>query len=98
MGSTTLPDLRGEFIRGWDHGRGVDAGRAILASQNDQNKAHSHGYIRSNGNGGEVAIAEDNNFTGRGPRNESDSLLNSSGGSEARPRNVSMMYLMRVLP
>lgn len=28
-GSTTftLPDLRGEFIRGWDHGRGVDAGR-----------------------------------------------------------------------
>ncbi|XJK25600.1 tail fiber protein [Escherichia coli] len=23
-----LPDLRGEFIRGWDDGRGVDAGRA----------------------------------------------------------------------
>ncbi|SLM63443.1 Phage tail fiber protein [Dickeya aquatica] len=22
-----LPDLRGEFIRGWDDGRGVDAGR-----------------------------------------------------------------------
>ncbi|EJD6660434.1 tail fiber protein, partial [Enterobacter cloacae] len=29
-----LPDLRGEFIRGWDDGRGVDAGRAILTSQN----------------------------------------------------------------
>jgi len=28
-GSTTfnLPDLRGEFVRGWDDGRGVDAGR-----------------------------------------------------------------------
>ncbi|CAK0708690.1 phage tail protein [Escherichia coli] len=25
-----LPDLRGEFIRGWDDGRGVDAGRALL--------------------------------------------------------------------
>lgn len=22
-----LPDLRGEFVRGWDHGRGVDTGR-----------------------------------------------------------------------
>src|SRR5699024_1394314 len=28
--SGTLPDLRGEFIRGWDDGRGVDAGRSIL--------------------------------------------------------------------
>ncbi|MBE2895563.1 hypothetical protein HPC38_01565 [Pasteurellaceae bacterium HPA106] len=28
-----LPDLRGEFIRGWDNGRGVDSGRSILSSQ-----------------------------------------------------------------
>lgn len=34
-GSTTfkLPDLRGEFIRGWDHDRGIDAGRAIGSNQ-----------------------------------------------------------------
>ncbi|KHN53165.1 hypothetical protein OI70_18410 [Dickeya fangzhongdai] len=31
--SGVLPDLRGEFIRGWDDGRGVDAGRAILSAQ-----------------------------------------------------------------
>ncbi|WPD74300.1 phage tail protein [Dickeya fangzhongdai] len=31
--SGLLPDLRGEFIRGWDDGRGVDAGRAILSAQ-----------------------------------------------------------------
>ncbi|WP_439258309.1 tail fiber protein [Lonepinella sp. BR2271] len=30
-----LPDLRGEFIRGWDNGRGVDSGRALLSSQGD---------------------------------------------------------------
>ena len=30
-----LPDLRGEFIRGWDDGRGVDSGRTILNSQGD---------------------------------------------------------------
>jgi len=36
-GSTTfnLPDLRGEFVRGWDNGRGVDSGRNIGTSQAD---------------------------------------------------------------
>lgn len=28
-----LPDLRGEFIRGWDDGRGVDGGRGLLTFQ-----------------------------------------------------------------
>ncbi|MEE9357456.1 phage tail protein [Candidatus Vondammii sp. HM_W22] len=34
-GSTTfnLPDLRGEFIRGWDNSRGIDSGRALRSSQ-----------------------------------------------------------------
>lgn len=31
----SLPDLRGEFLRGWDDGRGVDSGRALLSSQGD---------------------------------------------------------------
>ncbi|POY55668.1 phage tail protein [Pectobacterium versatile] len=30
-----LPDLRGEFVRGWDDGRGVDAGRGLLSVQGD---------------------------------------------------------------
>ncbi|MEI7408134.1 phage tail protein [Pectobacterium aroidearum] len=30
-----LPDLRGEFVRGWDDGRGADAGRALLSAQGD---------------------------------------------------------------
>ena len=36
-GSTTfnLPDLRGEFMRGWDDGRGIDSGRAIGSAQGD---------------------------------------------------------------
>lgn len=33
--SLKLPDLRGEFIRGWDDGRGVDASRTLLSSQAD---------------------------------------------------------------
>ncbi|MBN3160078.1 phage tail protein [Pectobacterium brasiliense] len=30
-----LPDLRGEFIRGWDDSRGVDIGRTLLSTQGD---------------------------------------------------------------
>ena len=43
-GSTTfnIPDLRGEFIRGWDDGRGLDSGRTLGSTQADQNLAHTH--------------------------------------------------------
>jgi len=34
-GNFRLPESRGEFLRGWDHGRGVDAGRAIGSMQLD---------------------------------------------------------------
>ena len=40
-GSTTfnVPDLRGEFIRGWDDGRGVDSGRTFGTAQADEFRA-----------------------------------------------------------
>ncbi|EHK0932220.1 phage tail protein [Escherichia coli] len=43
-----LPDLRGEFIRGWDDGRGIDPGRILLASQGHamQNVTGSIGNIQ----------------------------------------------------
>ena len=37
-----LPDLRGEFVRGWDDGKGTDSGRSIRSTQADQNKQHNH--------------------------------------------------------
>ena len=43
-GSSTfnIPDLRGEFVRGFDNGRGVDSGRSIATIQGDDNKGHNH--------------------------------------------------------
>ena len=38
-----LPDLRGEFIRGWDDGRGVDSGRTLLTNQEPAVISHNHG-------------------------------------------------------
>ena len=37
-----MPDLRGEFIRGWDDGRGIDAVRALLSLQNGGVESHTH--------------------------------------------------------
>lgn len=36
--SGVLPDLRGEFIRGWDDGRKVDNGRGLLSLQGDASR------------------------------------------------------------
>jgi microcystin-dependent protein len=43
-GSTTftLPDMRGEFPRGWDDGRGVDSGRVFGSAQTDAMQGHRH--------------------------------------------------------
>ncbi|CAI8865430.1 phage tail protein [Pseudomonas zeae] len=44
-GNFRLPESRGEFLRGWDHGRGVDAGRGIGTNQAEAFAAHNHRYF-----------------------------------------------------
>lgn len=45
-GSTTfgLPELRGEFVRGWDNGRGVDSNRGLGVWQDSQFQSHTHTF------------------------------------------------------
>jgi microcystin-dependent protein len=44
-GNFRLPESRGEFLRGWDHGRGVDAGRGVGTTQAEAFAAHNHRYF-----------------------------------------------------
>ncbi|EOZ9974885.1 phage tail protein, partial [Escherichia coli] len=99
-----LPDLRGEFIRGWDDGRGVDSGRTILSVQGDALQDHGHKAIRLRfigADGGNVAIPDGGaEFTG-----DSDLINKISGrafnggvprvSGETRPRNIAFNYIVR---
>jgi len=91
-GSTTfnLPDLRGEFIRGWDNGKGTDSGRTLGSFQTDELKSHSH-YISGFGNGSDLNGGP---FADGGARPASYSST-STGGTETRPRNIAMMYCIK---
>ncbi|HBQ4163904.1 TPA: tail fiber protein [Escherichia coli] len=95
-----LPDLRGEFIRGWDDGRGVDSGRALLSTQTDEFKSHSHYFERTwaqtgfDTTGGYYLLAAD--VSGSVNQQRSDST-NSVGGRESRPRNIAFNYIVRAV-
>lgn len=56
--SGIVPDARGDFIRAWDNGRGVDPGRALLSQQSDLIKTHRHvsSYLGSAGMYTEIPI------------------------------------------
>tara|TARA_R100000329_G_scaffold72834_1_gene63368 strand:- start:891 stop:1748 length:858 start_codon:yes stop_codon:yes gene_type:complete len=93
-GSSTfnLPDLRGEFIRGWDNSRGVDSGRSLGSTQDEAFKAHTHTYIdqQNDANGGyRWWKGGDNDCVAANKETA------STGGSETRPRNVALMYVIK---
>lgn len=94
-GTTTfnLPELRGEFLRGLDGGRGVDSGRALGSAQGDLVKDHKHAFdvATCNGTGpynNRLAEAQDGSgsFT-----SENIGQSVTSGGLENRPRNVALL-------
>lgn len=91
-GATTfnVPDLRGEFIRGVDDGRGVDSGRVFGSAQTDGLKSHTHTttHVGSVGAGSDYLAWT----TGDGgePLNP-NRFSGSTGGAETRPRNVALL-------
>jgi len=129
-GSSTfnLPDLRGEFVRGFDHGRGVDNNRSINDPQGSQFGRHNHnvsasstssvsdpghqhsmsvGFFNSLSSGGALAFRDagtsnriNSASTGISVSTSTSISQSNRGGasnsSETRPRNVAMMYIIKV--
>jgi len=93
-GTTTynLPDLRGEFVRGWDNGRGVDTGRAIGSSQSDLFKAHTHTVSEGSLTAGSGNLTSGDDYTDGIHASQTTS---STGGAETRPRNVALLYCIK---
>lgn len=90
-GSTTfrLPDWRGEFLRFFDDGRGVDSGRVQGAHQADELKSHFHAITWTNGGGGTANLGLDS----AGVTGSVNSQ--STGGTETRPRNITVRAFVR---
>jgi microcystin-dependent protein len=94
-GSTTfnLPNMRGEFARGWDNGRGIDPARAFGSAQAGAIEAHVHSVtppsatddtgsgLTTTGTGGAETIT---------PYNTA-----STGGTETRPRNIALIFIIK---
>jgi microcystin-dependent protein len=94
-GTTTfaLPDLRGEFVRGWDDGRGVDSGRGFGSSQGDAFASHTHQQTHNGGAGGQT----NQMMGGAGSiaTTAASNLTLSTGGTETRPRNVALLACIK---
>lgn len=104
-----LPDLRGEFVRGWDNGRGIDGGRIIGSLQLDsiQNIAGTFGTddasgnipftgpFFNNGRTSDTGAAAANKKRAAGIRVGFDSSRTVRASTETRPRNVSLLYCVK---
>jgi hypothetical protein len=104
--STTfnLPDLRGEFIRSWDDGRGIDSGRTRGSAQGDAMRNISGTFSGNTDDGatyfsGPFFISSTANSGGNGKGGQGVIGFNASlqvpTASENRPRNISLLACIK---
>ena len=93
---TNLPDLRGEFVRGWSNNRTtVDYPRQILSAQAQDVQPHTHTYEKAallfvTLSGG---LSSTSNSTPTIVYNVA--ATSSTGTAETRPRNVALMFIVK---
>lgn len=89
-GSTTfnLPDARGTFDRGWDHGRGFDPGRVFGSYQADMFASHTH-PMRASSNNGSAGYYLPQGYSYWGANTE------PAGGTETRPKNGAYLPIIK---
>lgn len=103
-GSTTfnLPDLRGEFVRGFDDGRGVDTGRTMGSNQAQNYQSHNHlvsdpghSHTYQSATSGQEVIEGSGRAVQAYTENTSSQTtgitIQNNGGTETRPRNIALL-------
>ena len=101
-----LPDLRGEFIRGWDDGRGIDTNRSLLSSQGDaiRNITGALVDVRFNTYPSDSGVfttsvigdaSSDSIKGGYAKRVTFDASRVVPTANENRPRNIAFNYIVR---
>ncbi|MFJ2323758.1 phage tail protein [Pseudomonas sp. NPDC087817] len=107
VGNFRLPEARGEFLRGWDHGRGVDAGRQIGTLQLDAmqrltgavSAADSTGLGQAvNGvySGAKSGVSKGNSVAADAYTSvDFDNARQARTASENRPRNIAVMWCIK---
>lgn len=94
-----IDDLRGEFPRGWDDGRGVDAGRQLRSAQAQGIQSHQHPLGLSTSSDFYTDYGATRLYTvkssGSYLNGMSNSLGGATGGAETRPRNVALLACIK---
>jgi microcystin-dependent protein len=107
-GSTTfgLPDLRGEWVRGWADDRAVDTGRTFGSTQAEMIGPHGHGVTdpghthaapsSDNVGGGTLFGRGNNNLGGLTTSSATTGLtVNTNSGTENRVRNIALLACIK---
>lgn len=104
-GSFTLPDLRGEFLRGLDDGRGVDSGRALRSAQAGALQYHSHYQRMGGGIDPSIRVGTSttdvyafSTYNQSYGKNDISTLTSGDTGTfapETRPRNVALLACIK---
>lgn len=100
-GRTTVPDLRGTFLRGKNNSRSdgkqdPDGERALLAYQADQAGPHTHTIGSAFGQADFGTGFNGDMFSSNSGAGGGTYTVNSNGTSETRPRNYAVNIFIRI--